>query len=65
MATTPPYTTGVTIIVADEFMARIIGRPIYCSHFRLDQRKDGFYELTVTTGKGDADLQRFSEELGS
>lgn len=44
----PPHTQAVTILVADELVPTVIGRPVFCSHFKLDRREDGFYELTVT-----------------
>jgi hypothetical protein len=64
MTTKPPRTIAISILVADTMIGEVIGRPVYCSHFRIDQRDDGFYELTVTQGKGDADLNRMQDELG-
>jgi len=59
----PPYTTPVTILVVDEFVPTLIGRPIFCSHFQIDRRADGFYEMTVCGGEGDSFLNRAEVDL--
>ena len=49
----PPRTTPVTILVADELLFEVVGRPIYCNYFEIDPRSDGFYDLIVNQRRGD------------